>query len=196
VRVAAAEDGQREDAAQLLYGLADGVFEITLEIFLDEVRDDLGIGLSFENVPFILQLFLQGQVIFDNAVVDDDDVAGAVAVGVGVFFGWAAVGRPTGVSDAVAAVYRVNLEDIFEIPQFSGGAADAERLVIAIDGDTGGVVTAVFEPFETIQNDRNSPLGAYVAYDSTHVSIVEAIGRPAHSRRTELTMVWSGREGG
>jgi hypothetical protein len=106
--------------------------------------------------------------------VDDDDVAGAVAVGMGVFFGGTAVGCPTGMSDAVAAIDGVDLQYIFEISQFSGGAADAEGLVIAIDGDTGGVVAAVFESLETIQNDRNSPLSSYVAYDSTHISIVRS----------------------
>jgi hypothetical protein len=51
------------------------------------VRDDLGVGLRLEDVPLRLQLVLQLEVVLDDAVVDDDDLAGAVAVRVRVLFG-------------------------------------------------------------------------------------------------------------
>ena len=49
------------------------------------------------------EFVLQFQVVFDDAVVDDYDFAGAIAVRMGVFFGGAAMGGPASVADAVDA---------------------------------------------------------------------------------------------
>jgi hypothetical protein len=45
------------------------------EIFLHQVRDHFGVGLGFENVPFFFQLVFQRQIVFDDAVVDHDNIA-------------------------------------------------------------------------------------------------------------------------
>ena len=73
---------------------------------LDEVRDDFGVGFGDELVALVLELVLQLEVVLDDAVVDDDDLAGAVAVRVRVFFGRPAVRGPARVADAVVAVDR------------------------------------------------------------------------------------------
>ena len=78
-----------------------------MHLALDQVRDDLGVGFGLELVPLRLQLVLQLEVVLDDAVVDDDDAAGAVAVRMGVLFGRPAVRRPAGVADAVQAVDRL-----------------------------------------------------------------------------------------
>ena len=84
------------------------------QLLLDQVRDDLGVGLGDERVPLALQLVLELEVVLDDAVVDDDDAAGAVAVRVGVLLGRPAVRRPARVADAVVAVERVGLDRVLE----------------------------------------------------------------------------------
>ena len=71
------------------------------KMLFDEVRDDFGIGLGGELVAFFDQLFLEAEIVFDDAVVHDDDFAGAIAMRMGIFFGGAAVRGPAGVADAV-----------------------------------------------------------------------------------------------
>ena len=73
------------------------------EFVLDEVGDDFGVGFGLEGVAAGDEGVLELEIVFDDAVVDDDEGSGAVAVGVGVFFGGAAVGGPAGVADAVGA---------------------------------------------------------------------------------------------
>jgi hypothetical protein len=73
----------------------------------DQVRDDLGVGLGDELVALRGELALEFEIIFDDAVVDDDDAAGAVAVRVRVLFGGAAVRGPARVADAECAVERM-----------------------------------------------------------------------------------------
>ena len=69
----------------------NGVLEaVVLHLALDQVRDDLRVGFGDELVALLLKLLLQIEVVLDDAVVDDDDLAGAVAVG----WAFSSVGRP------------------------------------------------------------------------------------------------------
>ncbi len=86
--------------------------------------DDFGVGLGDELVAVGDELGLEGEVVFDDAVVDDDEGAGAVAVGVGVLFGGAAVGGPAGVADAEGAVDGGVGDDGLEVAELAGGAAE------------------------------------------------------------------------
>ncbi len=107
------------------------------EFLLDEVGDDLGVGFGDEGVAGGGELALEGKVVFDDAVVDDDEGTGAVAVGVGVLFGGAAVGGPAGVADAEGAVDGVGGDDGFEVAELAGGAAELECGGASGYGDAG-----------------------------------------------------------
>ena len=63
-----------------------------VEFVFDEVRDDLGIGFAHEAVAASDEGLLERDVVFDDAVLHDDECAGAVAVRVRVLLGGAAVG--------------------------------------------------------------------------------------------------------
>ena len=105
--------------------------------------------------PSACELVLQRQIVFDDAVVHHHDVALAIAVRVGVLFGGAAVRGPARVADAERAIHRVRLDDVFEVAQFALGAADGELTVVAIDGESGRIVTAIFQTLQALQNDGN-----------------------------------------
>ena len=77
-----------------------------LHFLLDQVGDDLGIGLGDESVALRRQLALQRQVIFDDAVMHDHNAPGAVAMRMRVLLGGPAVRRPARVADAVRPVHR------------------------------------------------------------------------------------------
>ena len=105
--------------------------------------------------------------------MDDDEGAGAVAVGVGVLFGGAAVGGPAGMADAEGALDGVGAEDVGEVAEFAWGAAELEGVDDAVgggagDGDAGGVIAAVFEAGEAFHNDVDGGFGADVSNDSAH----------------------------
>ena len=80
---------------------------VVLPFLLDQVRDDFGVGLGLELVPFGDQLALDLEVVLDDAVVHDDDAAGAVAVRMGVLLGRTAVRGPARVAEAVDARERL-----------------------------------------------------------------------------------------
>ena len=80
----------------------DGLFhrrhQVILEIFLDQMGKDLGVGLGGEDVAFGLQFLPQRMIVFDDAVMDDDQIAGAIAMGMGVLGGRRAMGGPAGMA--------------------------------------------------------------------------------------------------
>ena len=161
VGVVGGEDAEGEGSGEALHGAADGVFEgngvagffVGGEFLLDEVGDDFGISLGYKFVALADELLFELEVVFDDAVVDDDEAAGAVAMGVGVFFGGAAVGGPAGMADAEGAVDGLLEEDVFELAELAGSAAELEAVAIAADGDAGGVVAAIFEAAESFNDD-------------------------------------------
>ena len=159
---------QREQAAHVEQRPPHRVLEpVVFHLALDEVRDDLGVGLGDEGVSFLLELLLQIEVVLDDAVVDDDDPAGAVAVRMRVLFGRPAVRRPARVADAVLAVERLGRDHFLEPRQLAGAAPQLDRAV-AHDRHAGRIVAAVFEPAQPVDEDRKDLLRADVADDAAH----------------------------
>ena len=95
------EDGDGVGALDAGEGLGDAVDGAAG--LLEEVGEDLGVGLGAEAVASATELLSQGVVVLDAAVVDDGDAAGAVEVGVRVELGGSADGGPAGVADADGA---------------------------------------------------------------------------------------------
>ena len=77
-------------------------------------------------MPFVCELFLEVEVVFNNAVVDHHHGAVAVSVRVRVFFGRGPVCRPARVADAVRAVKRVQANNFLEVSELPFRAADVE----------------------------------------------------------------------
>ena len=66
--------------------------------------DNFGIGFGLEFDAFGLEFLLQDGVVFDNAVMDNRNLAVKALVRVRVLFGGGAVGSPTGVGDTDMAM--------------------------------------------------------------------------------------------
>ena len=113
----------------------------------DEMGDDFGVGVAGEGGAFGDQLFLQLAIILDDAVMHDRDVVGHVRVG--VRFGRLAVRGPAGMADAGLAEQRRRFQPRLEIAQLAFGAAAAE-LALLNRGDAGGIVAAIFQPLQRI----------------------------------------------
>ena len=80
--------------AQIAEGLAHRLGQVALVVALDQVGDDLGVGLGGEVVALVAQLAPQLGVVLDDSVEDDVDRVAAVAVWMSVLLGDPAVGRP------------------------------------------------------------------------------------------------------
>src|SRR5439155_4998567 len=108
------------------------------------------------------------EVVFQDAVVDDDERTAAVGVGMGVVVGRPAVGGPAGMPDADGSGQRALAQDALEILDAPGRAPDLQRPRRRQHGDTSRVIAAVFEALEALQDDAHGTLVSDVADDPTH----------------------------
>ncbi len=159
---------EAEQTAHVQQGATDGILEpVVLHLAFDEVRDDFGVGLGDEAVPFLLELMLQREVILDDPVVDDDDPPGAVAMRMGVLFGGAPVRGPARVPDAVLPLERAGGDDLFEAGQLPRTATQLDSAV-ADDRHPRRIVAPVLEPAQAVNEDRDERLLTDVTDDSAH----------------------------
>src|SRR5215469_17519568 len=140
------------------------------QVALDQVRDDFGVRLGGELVAFFDELLFQRKVVLHDAIVDDDDFAGAVAMRMGVFFRGASVSGPAGVADAVGAVERFEANGFFEIAKLAFGAANFKAVAVAGHSDTGRVIAAILQPAQAIDDDGHDALFANVSDDTAHTN--------------------------
>ena len=72
----------------------------------------------------------QLDVVLHYPVMNDDDLAGAVEMGVGVGVGWWAVGCPASMSHALAAAQWLALDQSEQVVELAGGLPHADAPVV------------------------------------------------------------------
>ena len=143
---------------------------------LNEVGDDFCVGFGDESVPLVSKLMLEHKVIFNDAVMDHDDAAGAVTMRVGIFLRGSAVGSPPRMTDTEGAFKRLVTQHFFQVGELSGGSTNFEfGTGRATDGDARRIVTAIFEAPESLDDDRDYLLVADVSNDAAHKAILSDI---------------------
>ena len=167
LRVVEMHDRERVRALEVLDRSGDGCGQVAGEVALDEMRDGLGVGLGAQDVPVGREVLSQLDVVLDDAVVHDRDLAGAVDVRVGVLLARLAVRRPARVADAHATGDRRGVERLLEVDQFADAARDGQLSGVD-DGDARRVVAAVLEPCKPAEQHVSRAAGADVSDDSTH----------------------------
>ena len=152
-------------APDLPQGPHDSGPQVSVAMRLDEVGQDLAVRLRPHPVAPVLELLPKLVVVVDVPVMDDGDGPAAVQVGVGVALGGGAHGGPAGVADAEGALQGRDLA--LELLHEAGVLEDVEAFTVA-DGDPTGVVAAVLDAVEGVEEDGPGLPGANVADDSAH----------------------------
>ena len=116
-------------------------------------------------MPFLRQLLAELLEVVDDAVVDHGNPPGAVALRVGVDLGRLTVGGPAGMPDAGRAVQR--RQRFGQRLDPDGVLADLDAVVQ--DGDAAGIIAAVLQLAEAVEEDRLGLPGADITDDAAHV---------------------------
>jgi hypothetical protein len=169
IAVVLRHDSERIRAFKLRDGGAHCLEQVVrdLQVIVDPVRNDLGIGLRRELVAGLDQLGTQFVVVLDDAVVDDRDAV-LRDVRVRVALARHTVRRPPRVRDAEVAVRGVGVKRVLEFPHLADGAQPLDVAGTVQHGDTRGVVAAIFEPPQALEEHRNDVAFRYGTNDSTH----------------------------
>ncbi len=143
------------------------------------MRNHLRIRLGLESVAAGDELIAQVAEVLDDAVVDDRDAAGAIAMGVGVEIARATVRGPASVAQADPCTGRVAAEGVRQNGHLTGSLLNEQVSILGDEGDAGGVVAPVLEASQPIEQDRSSFSGSGVADDSAHTNSLQVSGTAA-----------------
>ena len=168
VGVVVVDDDEGEVPFELGERALDRLREIAVVVALDQVRDGLRVGLGAERVPLGDQALTQLAVVLDDPVQDDRHLR-AVAAGqrVRVRLGDAAVRRPARVAEPVVRLRAVRPRGLLQVLEIADRADVLEPAGFA-QRDPGGVVAAVFEPLEPLQQELLALPWPDVSDDSAH----------------------------
>ena len=186
----AVDDDEREVALQLVVGLDDGVGQVAVVVALDQVRDGLGVGLGAEAMARGLERLLELAVVLDDPVEDDRQLSVlARRQRMGVALGDRAVRGPACVSETgrrARAVRRRCLLQELKVPD----GADVLEPVVFEERDPRGVVAAVLEPLEALDEKRLRCSRPDVSDDAAHPGPPSLVGRVRHppSKRTRARL--------
>src|SRR6266404_983889 len=152
------------------------------------MSDNFCVSFCYELVSVLFELVLQSDIVFNDAVMYDDDLASAVAVGMRVFLRRASMRGPTGVANTIATLDRRLPQGFFEIAEFARSAADLDHSALIDDRNARGVIAAVFESLKPVENQGHDLLGTDVSNYSTHsvfsnIGKVKLMAKPTSSTR-------------
>ena len=152
---------------------------------------NLGIGVAFKSAAAVYKLVSKLRKVFDNSVVHNGKATVRAHMRVGVYIVGHTVGCPTGVADTGIALNRFAAFDFFaEIFYFAGGFYHRNSLA-AHNGDSCGIITAIFKLFKSFNYHRNGAVTSGKADNSTHICFFLSkdgfTAKPALSERQALT---------
>ena len=168
IRLLRIDHRQTVSAMQFLHRSLEGGRKVRLflELVRQQMGDDLGVGVRAERITQGFQLFAQGLVVLDDAVVHHRDVTGKMRVGVA--FARRAMGRPTGVGNTETAGQRVFGQRSFQLADLARTAHALQGFVVGVNRHTGAVVAAVFEALQAFEEDGGDITFSYSSDNATH----------------------------
>ena len=142
------------------------------EFVLDDECGNLGIGLGRKRIAFGGEFLAQSPEILDDAVVDDRKPRRGVRMGVG--FRRLAMRRPARVADADRSAKRRCGELRLQILKLALGAPPLQLAVLE-RRHAGGIVAAIFEPLQRIDDRARDRPGPENPDNSTHPKVLVRI---------------------
>ena len=163
----AERNGEREGTAQ---GGEDGLHSLCgrkpcLHLLTHQMGNDFSISLAFKRPPARDQAVPQRFEIFDDPVVDERDFARCV--GMRVARRRRAVRCPAGMRDADIARRVIGFEFSNKVRKFALRAA-ANELAVINRADTCRIITAIFHPFQPINQSVRDCTFANNSNNSAH----------------------------
>src|SRR4029077_17086654 len=89
-------------------------------------------------------------------------------VRVRILLGGASVSGPAGMADAVGSIQRLEANNFFQIAQLAFGASDVQPFPISGNGNARGIVTAILQPFQAVNDDGDDPLLTNIPHNPAH----------------------------
>ena len=133
------------------------------------MRYNFRVRFGDEAMVAFAQAVFQLQVVFDDAVVDNDYATRAVAVWVRILFRRTPMRSPARVAYAVSAVQWIQPYRFLEIAKLSFGSTNLKVVLFINHRDASRIVAAIFQLSQPLNNDGHYLFIANVTNNATHV---------------------------
>ncbi len=133
---------------------------------VDQMGHHLGIRLGRKGKALRGEAFPELPVVLDDSVVNDDNGTGAVRVS--IVFGGGPVGRPADVANGGSGSPLLPLTERNKIGKLSGGTGHLYPAILSEIGDSGRVISPIFEARQGLEDKGDGFLRSNIADDSTH----------------------------
>ena len=143
---------------------------VRIHHILNKLYKHFGVGLALEMIALVGKLFLERKIILYDAVVDNGELVILGDMRMSVDIAWLSVRRPSGVGYSYAAAEIMAGRDFLEIFYLSFGLVYPHLTVVIDKGDSGAVITSVFESLQTLYQDWVGLSLTYISYYSAHNS--------------------------
>ena len=165
------DDDESEMAFELLVRRNDSFGQVAAVVPLDEVGNDLSVGLRAEAVALGLERILELAEVLHDPVQDDRDLL-VVAAGkrVRVLLGDAAVGGPARVAEAGPRGRAVVAGHLLQGLEVADRPNVLQPFVLE-ECEPGRVVAAVFEPLETAEEEMLRLPPPDISDDPAHLKL-------------------------
>ena len=139
-----------------------------LQFRSQQVRNHLGVGFRLEHHPRSLQLLPQSTVVLNDSVLHHRQRAIAAAVRMGIALFRFAMGGPAGVANAALPGSALGFKTGRQVPELALGPKTGQLALTSHRGNPSGVVTAVLQLPQTLQELRRRFSGTHQGNDSAH----------------------------
>ena len=179
------QDSQRIAAPYHGQSSAQGFEGLPLITAVDELDQDLGVGLALKGIALGHEPLLQHTIVLDDAVVDDAHPGRGMRVAVHI--AGLPVGRPPGVADAAAAPGQgLHRQPLAQLRQ-TALALDHPDAALQSQGHTGGIIAAVLQLFQTIQQNILCIPFSNITNNATHTKHLHADSPAQKTRAAQLS---------
>jgi hypothetical protein len=96
------------------------------------------------------------------------NLARAIAMGMRILLSRAAMSGPTSVSNAIGPIKRLKPNDLFQIAQLTFRPPYLQAFAISANRDPGGIIAAILQSPQTLNDDGNNFFLSNVANNSAH----------------------------
>ena len=135
---------------------------------LNQVGDDLAVSLADKSVLLLSQPFFQLNVVLNDAVMHHHNLSSAITVWMGILFCRMSMRGPAGMSDSISPVQRVFPDHLFKVAELARRAPDLQAISISSYCNSRGVITAILEAFQAIQDDWHSVFTPDISNNAAH----------------------------
>ncbi|RMW14389.1 hypothetical protein ALO98_05360 [Pseudomonas syringae pv. tagetis] len=146
-----------------------------LELVVQQVNNDLSVGLGCEHVPQAFELFTQRFMVLDDAVVDNCQRVSR-EVWMSVAFTRRTVSGPTRMGNTQTTRQRLACQCLFQFTDLAGATTALKNAFVGENGHACAVIAAVFKAFETFEQNGRDITFSNGADDSTHGSLLADSG--------------------